>query len=304
MTAPLLECVPNVSEGRDRALLAALAAAVESAGVRLLDVHADVDHHRSVFTFVGAPAAVSAAALALARLAVARLDLRAHRGVHPRIGVVDVVPFVPLREARMADAVDAAHAVGAAIARELAVPVFYFGPAARAPARRELPAVRRGQFEGLAERMREAGGAPDAGPLEPHPTAGATAVGARGILIAFNAVLDTDALDVARGIARAVRATSGGLPAVRALGVPLASRGRAQVTLNLLDFRRTPVVAVMAVVEAEARRRGAAVLEWELVGCAPEPAFRGVEREQLRIAPGQLLPEDLLGPESVPAQSV
>jgi glutamate formiminotransferase len=288
-----------VSEGRDRPLIAALAEAVESAGATLLDVHADVDHNRSVFTFLGPPATVSAAALALARLAVARVDVRARRGVHPRIGVVDVIPLVPLRGARMADAVRAAHGLGAAIGAELEVPVFYFGAAARVPERRELPAVRRGQFETLAERMRAPGGAPDAGPHRPHPTAGATAVGARGVLIAFNAVLDTAALDVARDIARAVRASSGGLPAVRALGVPLASRGRAQVTMNLLNFRVTSIAAAMAAVEAEARRRGVGVQEYELVGCAPEAALRGVDRGRVRITAAQLLADGLLGPDSL-----
>ncbi len=302
MTGALLECVPNVSEGRDRSLIGSISSAVEAAGARLLDVHADVDHNRSVFTFLGPPPVVEAAALALARIAVERLDLRAHHGVHPRIGAVDVIPYVPLRGARMADAVRAAHATGQRLARELAVPVFYFGEAALTPGRRELPAVRRGQFEGLAERMSAPGGEPDVGPRRPHPRAGATAVGARGVLIAFNAVLDTDALAVARAIARSIRESSGGLPAVRALGVPLASRGRVQVTMNLLDSRRTPVAAVVAALEAEAARRGAGVLEYELVGCAPEDAFRGVDRARVRMSPAQLFGAELLGPDSMPAR--
>ncbi len=297
--AVLLGCVPNVSEGRDRAFIEALAEAVEAPGARLLDVHADVDHNRSVFTVLGPPGIVERAALSLARLAVARLDVRTHRGVHPRIGVVDVVPFVPMRGARMADAVRAAQRVGFLIAEELQVPVFYFGEAARAPERRELPALRRGQLEGLAARMRAPGGQPDAGPPVPHPTAGVTAVGARGVLIAFNAVLDQDALDAAREIARSVREVSGGLPAVRALGVPLESRGRAQVSLNLLNYRVTPVGLVVAAIEAEAARRGVSVLEYELVGCAPAEAFRGVDLDRVRLGPSQLLDAGLFGSDSV-----
>ena len=298
MTEPLLECVPNVSEGRDRAIIALLADAIESAGARLLDVHADVDHNRSVFTLMGPPPTAEAAVLALCRLAVERLDLRAHQGVHPRIGAVDVIPFVPMRSARMADAVLAAHRTGATLARDLEVPVFYYGEAALAPERRELPALRRGQFEGLAARMRAPGGEPDAGPRRPHPTAGATAIGARGILIAFNAVLDSDALAVARDVARSVRESSGGLRGVRALGVPLASRGRVQVTLNLLDYRLTPIAAVVSAIEAGAARRDVPVLEYELVGCAPDEAFTGVDRGRVRMSATQLIEAALLGADS------
>ena len=298
MTEPLLECVPNVSEGRDRAIIASLGDAIESAGARVLDVHADVDHNRSVFTFIGTLATAEAAALALCRLAVERLDLRTHRGVHPRIGAVDVIPFVPMRGARMADAVRAAHRIGAMLGRDLQVPVFYYGEAALVPERRELPPLRRGQFEGLAAGMRAAGGAPDAGPRSPHPTAGATAIGARGILIAFNAVLDSDALEVARDIARSVRESSGGLSGVRALGVPLASRGRVQVTLNLPNYRLTPIAAVVSAIEAEAARRGVPVLEYELVGCAPDEAFTGVDRTRVRMSPTQLIEVALLGADS------
>jgi glutamate formiminotransferase len=289
MIAPLLECVPNVSDGRDRALRDALAAAVEAAGARLLDVHADVDHNRSVFTFLGPPATVGAAALALARIAVARVDLRQQSGVHPRIGAVDVIPFVPLRATPMAEAVRAARGLGPAFAGELGVPVFYYGAAALRPDRRELGTLRRGQFEALAARMARPGGEPDTGPPAPHPRAGATAIGARPVLIAFNAVLDTDALGIAREIARVLRASAGGLPGVQALGVPLASRGRAQVAMNLVDYRRTPVVRVVEAVEAEAGRRGTTVLEYELVGCAPADAFAEMDRARVVHRPAQLL---------------
>jgi glutamate formiminotransferase len=274
MTA-MMECVPNVSEGHDPAVISALADAIEPAGARFVDVHSDVDHHRSVFTFLGPPAAVEQAALALARAAVRLIDLRRHRGVHPRIGAIDVVPFVPLAGSSMAEAVRVARRMGAAFAEETGVPVFFYGGAATRRGRRELPEVRRGGFEELGERMRHPEWHPDAGPAGPHPTAGATVVGARGPLIAFNAVLDTPDAEVARAIARAIREASGGLPAVRAMGVFLESRTLAQVSMNLLDYRRTPVRAVGGRLEEEARRRGLRVLEYELVGCAPADAFAG-----------------------------
>src|SRR5436853_3153747 len=191
MPRPIVECVPNFSEGRRPDVLDALAAGIRGPGVRLLDVSADPDHNRAVFTFVGEGEAVLEAAFRSVAVAVERIDLRAHQGVHPRIGAVDVIPFVPLRGARMADAVRAAHALGPALAGEVGVPVFYYGEAALRPERRELAALRRGQFEELAARMRVPGGAPDAGPPVPHPRAGATAIGARAVLIAMNAVLDS-----------------------------------------------------------------------------------------------------------------
>ena len=211
-----------------------------------------------------------------------------------------MIPFVPLRGASMPEAVQAAHRTGARLGAELGVPVFYYGEAALVPARRGLPAVRRGQFEGLAERMRAPGGEPDTGPPHPHPRAGATAVGARRVLIAFNAVLDGARLPVARAIARGIRESSGGLPGVRALGVPLPSRNRVQVSMNLLDYRRTPLVAVVAAIEEAAARQGVPVLEYELVGCAPADALSGVDRTRVRMTPGQLVDLSLFGPDSLP----
>jgi glutamate formiminotransferase len=271
--------VPNVSEGRDQALIEALGDAVEGAGVRLLDVHADVDHHRTVFTYLGAPDAVERATLALGRLAVERIDLRRHQGVHPRIGAVDVVPFIPLRGLSMEEAVDSARRVGRAFADETGVPVFFYAAAAANPSRRELPIVRWGGFERLAERLADPEWRPDCGPAAPHPSAGASVIGARGPLIAFNAMLDTPDVGLAKSIAAAIRESApGGLPAVRAMGVYLASRGIAQVSMNLLDYRVTPPSVVMHRVAEDVTRRGAAVAEWELVGCAPEPAFALADR--------------------------
>jgi glutamate formiminotransferase len=272
----IIECVANVSEGRDADALAAMAQAIRAvAGAHLADVHSDSDHHRSVFTVLGAPAAVAAAARALAEVALARVDMRAHHGLHPRLGALDVVPFVPLADTPMRVAVDTAWRVGEALATAHALPVYYYGAAARSPARRELPDVRRGGYEGLAARLATPAGAPDAGPARFDARAGAIVVGARDILVAYNVWLDTTDVAVARAVARAVRERDGGLPAVRALGVPLPSRGVVQVSLNLLDHRVTPLPVVFDRVAAEAGRRGVAIRRAELVGLAPRAAFAG-----------------------------
>lgn len=292
--APLLECVPNVSEGRDAALVRALADAVRTGGAELRDVHSDPDHHRSVLTFLGASPAVERAALALAETAVARIDLTRHHGVHPRVGAVDVVPFVPLRGARMADAVGAAHRVGRALAAACGVPVIFYGEAATRPHCRALPALRRGGLAGLGERLREAAWCPDAGPARPHPTAGVTAVGARGPLVAFNAVVDGGDLALAAALARELRESSGGLRGVQALGLPLASRGLAQVSMNLLDLREAPPREVAERLEALARARGARVREYELVGCASADLFAGWPDTLAPLA--GLKPSQLLDP--------
>ncbi len=235
-------------------MIHALAEAARSGGADLLDVHSDPDHHRSVFTLLGVAEAVERSALELARTAIALIDLRRHRGVHPRVGAVDVVPFVPLRGSSMADAIAAAHRVGAAVAMECQMPVFFYGAAARRPERGELPELRRGGFEQLAERLGRPDGEPDAGPTTPHPTAGACLVGARRLLIAFNAVLDTADVEVAGAIARAIRASSGGLAAVQAMGVWLASRTLAQVSL---ESPRLPSHAPARRRRADRRRGGA-----------------------------------------------
>lgn len=286
----MLECVPNVSEGRNQRVIHQLAAAVTDAGATLLDVHTDFDHHRSVFTFIGEPDVVREAAVALGRVAVRLIDIRTHHGVHPRLGVLDVVPFVPLAGSSMADAVTTAHRAGRALADELGLPVFFYGEAALGPGRRDLPAVRESGWESLAERLADPAWHPDAGPSAPHPSAGAAVVGARRVLIAFNAVLTTADEAVARRVARAIRESAGGLPAVRAIGVALASRNLSQVAMNLLDYRVTPVRAVAERLEREARREGADVLEYELVGCAPADAFtEHLARPVLGLEPFRLL---------------
>jgi glutamate formiminotransferase len=278
-----LECVPNVSESRRPEVVARLAAAASPPGVRLLDVSSDPDHNRSVFTLTGSAEALHRGLLALYEVALAEIDLTRHTGVHPRVGAVDVVPFVPLGDTPMEIAVAAAERLGREVAERFALPVYLYERAARRPERRLLADVRRGGFEGLAEKMVREEWAPDFGPARPHPTAGATVIGARFFLIAFNAVLDTADVVVAKAVARRIRESGGGLPAVRALGVYLASRGRAQVSMNLVDFRRTPVLTALDRVRREAEALGARVVETEVIGLLPEEAVLGVVRDALQL---------------------
>ena len=292
----MIACVPNVSEGRDEGIVQALADAVSAAGVELADIHRDPDHHRSVLTFLGPHDAVARAALALGRAAVRLIDVREHTGVHPRLGALDVLPFVPLAEASMAEAVAIAHATGRTLAAELGLPVFFYEAAALRPHCRSLPAIRAGGFEALGERLAGPMWCPDVGPARPHPTAGATVVGARGVLIAFNAVLASGELGAATRVARAIRESSGGLPAVRAIGVMLETRGLAQVAMNLIDYRRTSVADVVTRLESEAAHAGVRVREYELVGCAPADALP----DPLRARIAGLRPTQLLDPSLFP----
>jgi glutamate formiminotransferase len=225
---PLVECVPNFSEGRDGDTIDALRSAITGvAGALLLDVHIDPSHHRSVFTFAAPPEAAVEAAFRAAAVARERIDLRRHRGVHMRIGATDVVPFVPLRGTTLDDCVALARHLGERIGRELEIPVYLYARAATRPERERLADLRRGGFEQLATRLNgDPAAAPDFGPRHPHPTAGATAVGARPVLVAYNVWLDTPDLEPARAIAREIRASSGGLPAVQAAGFTVAGRAR------------------------------------------------------------------------------
>src|SRR5881409_642225 len=271
--SPVVECVPNVSEGRDRALIETLAAAIRAVP----------DHHRSVVSFLGGPEAVEAAALALAARVVALLDMRHHRGIHPRVGALDVLPFVPLVGFTMDQAVALARRVGRAIGARHSLPVYYYGRAATRPGRETPRPLRRGEYEGLPARLAAQDGAPDDGPARFDARSGAVLVGARDLLVAFNVWLTTDDVTAAREIARAVRESSGGLPSVQAMGVPLASRGIAQVSMNLLDHRRTPIPVVFDRVVDEARRRRTGVSRSELVGLAPRAAFGGRTPESVGL---------------------
>ena len=294
----IIECVPNVSEGRDRAAIDAMAAAVRKApGVRLLDVSSDGSHNRSVLTFVGDAAAVKAGVLGLFREAVGRIDLRNHRGEHPRMGAVDVVPFIPVRGATVEECVALSRDVGQAVAAEFGIPVFLYEDSAAAEHRRNLAEVRKGQFEGFAEKMKDPRWAPDFGPAVPHSTAGAVAIGARPFLIAYNVNLGTRDLAVADRIARAIRHISGGFRFVKAMGVELADRGIVQVSINMTNFRKTPLHRVFECVRSEAERHGVAVVGSEIVGLTPADALFAAAEHYLRLerfTPDQVLETKLL----------
>jgi glutamate formiminotransferase / 5-formyltetrahydrofolate cyclo-ligase len=280
----IIECVPNVSEGQDRRAVDRMGDAIRRvAGVRLVDVHMDPDHHRSVLTFLGSPMAVEIAALALAGEVFALIDMERHRGLHPRMGALDVLPFVPLRGATMAEAATAARRVGEALARAHDVPVYFYGAAATAASRRVLIDVRRGEYEGLPRKLRDPAWRPDAGPARFNSRAGAVAVGARDVLVAYNVWLDSYDLDAAQAVARAVRESSGGLPAVQAMGGRLTRRGLTQVAMNLVDYRRTSIPRAFDAVRTEAARLGVAVRRGELVGLAPRAAFEGRSPESVGL---------------------
>lgn len=279
----LVECVPNFSEGRRRDVIDAIADEVRrTPGARLLDVQADESHNRCVVTFVGSPEAAKAAALAASARAVELIDMNSHRGEHPRLGAIDVIPFIPISGVTMDDAVATARALGRDIWDRLHVPVFFYAEAAVKPERRRLPDIRKGEYEGLAVRLADSAWMPDVGDAKPHPTAGVTVVGARRSLIAYNINLSTDDVEVAKKIARAVRESSGGLVAVQAMGVKNES-GKAQVSMNLVDFTQTPVQRAFEVVKEEAAHFGVAILESEVVGLLPLDAIADVARHYLRL---------------------
>ncbi len=280
----LLECVPNVSEGRDAAKVKRIAAAFTSAGGTLLDVSSDADHHRSVITFAGTPEEVVAGSVAGARAARDLIDLTQHRGEHPRMGAADVIPFIPLGSADMGHAVRAAEQAAERIATDLGVPTFLYGEAARTLARRDLAWVRKGQFEGLSASVpTDPERVPDFGPRRVHPTAGASAVGARFFLIAFNVNLKSRDVAVAKQIAKEIREKDGGLPGVKALGFDLEALGQVQVSMNLVDYRKTSPSQVFDVIAAKAKAAGVEVAGSELVGLIPEAAVPPGFAERVRL---------------------
>jgi glutamate formiminotransferase len=280
--AGLIECVPNFSEGRDRRVVDAIVNAIAGTpGVLVLAHESDTDHNRSVVTFAAERTPVIEAAVRGVAEAVRHIDLRRHDGVHPRIGAADVIPFVPLHGSRLEDAIDVAHATGREIWRRLNVPVYFYEAAALRPEYRRLEMVRRGGFHTL--RQETASRPPDVGGPELHPSAGACVVGARRFLIAFNIDLESDDLEAARAIARAVRASSGGLPTVKAIGVPLPSRGIVQVSMNLTDYETVGVYRAFEAVRTAAARRGIGIGSSELIGLIPRAALEGGDPASLRF---------------------
>jgi len=279
----LVECVPNVSEGRRTDVIDRLADAIRSVeGVRLLDRTSDTDHNRSVFTFAGPAEPVEAAAHALVDAALREIDLSTHRGEHPRLGAVDVVPFVPLAGTTMDKCVALAHRFGREVAKRHDLPVYFYARAATRPERVRLPDIRKPQFEGLQDLMATTH-APDAGPARVHPSAGALVTGARPPLIAFNIELDTADVALAKRIAKEIRESSGGLPAVQALGFALTDPPRAQVSMNLLDTSVTSLSRVWREVESRASSAGVAILRGELIGLMPLDAAVGVTADALKL---------------------
>ena len=281
---PLIESVPNVSEGRRREVVEALAEAIRSTpGVRLLDYSCDRSHNRSVFTVVGAAAPLKDAIVALYTHAVELIDLRQHSGQHPRVGAVDVVPFVPLEGATTEECVALTRDLAATVVDRFGIPVYLYEDAATRPSRRNLEEIRRGEFEGLAQKMKHADWHPDFGPAMPHPSAGVSVIGARRLLIAYNINLETDDLEVAQQIAAVVRASSGGLPFVKALGIRLDDPGRVQVSMNLTNYHATPIFRLFDTVAREAARLGVAIHDSEIVGLVPAAALIAAAAHYLRL---------------------
>jgi glutamate formiminotransferase / formiminotetrahydrofolate cyclodeaminase len=281
----LVECIPNFSEGRQADTVQALVTAIRAVpNVVLLDEEMDADHHRSVLTFAGAPDAVAEAAFQCTRIATDLIDLRHHQGGHPRIGATDVIPFVPIRNVTMEHCVDVARRLGERIGRELHVPVFLYERAALRPERTNLESIRRGGLEGLAARMEaDRAWAPDFGPAQLHPSAGATVVGARPPLIAYNVNLRTQDLGIAKGIAKTVRFSNGGLPSVKAIGIELTGRRLVQVSMNLTNYEDTPIHVAFEAVRHEAEQHGVQIAGSEVVGLVPQQALIHAAEASLQL---------------------
>jgi glutamate formiminotransferase len=295
----IVECVPNFSEGRRQDVIDRIVASLQQvAGVQVVDVQSDIDHNRSVVTLVGEPQAAVEAAFRGAAEAARLIDMNHHRGGHPRMGAADVIPFIPVQGVNMQDCIELARQLGERIGTELGIPVYLYEEAATDPARRNLADVRRGEYEGLKEEIEtDPQRAPDFGPAS-MGSAGATAVGARPPLVAFNVYLNTEDPAPAQAIARAVRHSSGGLRFVKALG--LAVEGQTQVSMNLTDYRRTPIHRVLEIIRSEASRYGLVVTQTEIVGLVPAEALLDAARFYLQLgefSPDQVLENRLIGPE-------
>ena len=286
MTRRLVESVPNISEGRDQAVISKLAAGIQSIpNVALLDVHVDPDHHRSVFTIVGEPEAMGTALFGLVQQAQRFIDIRQHQGEHPRIGAVDVVPWIPLEGVTMEDCVDYVKTLGSRVGAELDIPVFLYERACVVSSRRKLEVIRRGGLSALQERMSNQGNwKPDYGPGDLHHSFGAMVIGARFFLIAFNVVLASRNLELACHIAETIRESGGGLTALKAMGVSLPSRGVVQVSMNLVDFRLTSLRAAYQAIEREATIAGVDIVESEIVGMVPQAAWDNHMSNDLKLS--------------------
>lgn len=280
----LVECVPNFSEGKRASVIQAIIGELDAYQVKILDQSPDPDHNRTDVTFIGEPQEVKQAALAMALKAVELIDMTQHTGEHPRMGAMDVVPFVPLMDTTMEECVQLAREFAQDFAEQAGVPCFLYEEAATRPERRNLAAIRKGEFEGLREEIgTNPEKEPDYGPHHIHPTAGATAVGARFFLIAFNVNLDTDNLEVAKSIAKAVRHSSGGYRYVKAMGFDIKERGIVQVSMNLVNYRGTPIFRVFETIKREGQRYGVNVVGSELIGLVPMEALLDVANFYLQL---------------------
>lgn len=282
----IVECVPNFSEGRRKEVVDKIVYSIRSVpGIKILDVEMDPDHNRSVVTFTGGKENIQEAAFRGARAAAELIDLNVHKGQHPRMGALDVLPFVPLTGVTIEDCVEIANKVGARIAKHLKIPVYLYEAAAKKPERANLENVRRGEFEGLKEAiLKDDSRYPDYGPRMLHPTAGATAVGARMPLIAFNVNLATKDIAVAKAIAKKIRASSGGLPKVKALGFELQARGMVQVSMNITDYTVTHISKVFEAIGEEAKAHGVEIAESEIIGLIPLDAVCDLAAKYLKIS--------------------
>jgi glutamate formiminotransferase len=270
----IIECVPNISEGRRKDVIDGITSSLKAIpGLRVLDVQSDASHNRSVYTLAGDAAAMTAGIPKLFEGALAAIDLRSHKGEHPRLGAVDVVPFIPIEGVTMAECVTLAKSIAEDVASRFTLPVYLYEGASSNPARKNLEDIRRGEFEGLAAKMAKREWAPDFGPATPHASGGAAVIGARMPLIAYNINLATDRLEVAKKIAAAIRMSSGGYRFVKAMGLALEDRGIVQVSMNLTNYEKTPIFRVFETVKREAARYGVSVLESEIVGLVPSGAL-------------------------------
>lgn len=282
--AKIIESIPNISEGRDKDIIEACVDQIRNTkGCTLMDYSSDENHNRSVITYMGSPEGVEEASVKLAKKAVELIDLTKHTGEHPRMGCVDVMPFVPIKDATTEDCIEIANKVGKRIAEEADLPVFLYESNATAPHRANLAAIRKGQFEGMAEKVKDPLWEPDFGGKRIHPTGGVLAVGARPPLIAYNINLGTDNLEIAKKIGKIIRKSSGGLDCVKAMGVMLEDRNIAQVSINMTDFRVTPLHRVTELVRNEAARYGVAIIGTELIGLTPMKALFDAAEYYLQI---------------------
>jgi len=272
--AKIVECVPNISEGRNTEIIEAVVNEVRAVnGVTLLDYCSDASHNRSVITFLGNPEGVAEAAVRVAKKAAELIDLNKHTGEHPRMGAVDVIPFIPIKEMEVAECIELSKQVAKRVWEEAKMPVFLYEDSASAPHRVNLAQIRKGQFEGMAEKVKEDMWEPDFGRKTIHPTAGVVAVGARMPLVAFNINLSTSDIEIASKIAKIIRRSSGGFDCVKALGVMLEDRNVAQVSINMTNYKKTPLYRVLELTKAEAARWGVHVIGTEIIGLAPMQAL-------------------------------